>query len=237
VTAMRMHYPRGPVILITAYGSEDLAIQALEHGAASYVPKSQLAGRLHDVVDQVLALVRAERSYELLGKSMDYVEFRFALDNDPQATSPVVELLQQLAGSLGICDPGTQLRLGMALEEGIRTCIFRGNLEMRDGELLEYTGHDDQSARWLAQRRGESRFHGRKLRLSARLNPDQAELILEHDGPPLVLTVPAAETVSAGLEAPNDRCVILMQAFMDQVEFSADGRQIRLIKRRERASE
>jgi CheY-like chemotaxis protein len=234
VTAMRVHYPKVPVILITAYGSEELAIQALEQGAASYVPKSQLAGRLHEVVDQVLAMARAERSYERLGSSMDYVEFRFTLDNDPESATPVVELLQQLAGSLALCDAGTQLRLGMALEEAIRTCIFRGNLEMRDGELLEYTGRDDDSARWLAQRRGEERFRARRLRLTALINHAQAEVVLEHDGPPLALTLPAAEKVSAGLEAPSDRCVILMQAFMDQVEFSADGRQIRLIKRREK---
>ncbi|MFN0021254.1 MAG: response regulator [Pirellulaceae bacterium] len=234
VTAMRLHYPRVPVILITAHGSEELAIQALEHGAASYVPKSQLAGRLHDVVDQVLALVRAERSYELLGSCMDYVEFRFTLDNDPETTSPVVELLQQLAGSMGICGPGTQLRLGMALEEAIRACMLRGNLEMRDGELLEYTGHDDESALWLARRSASERCRGRKLRLSARLSPQQAEMELEHDGPPLALHLPAAETVSAGLEAPSDRSVILMQAFMDEVEFSGDGRRIRLVKRQEK---
>ena len=233
VTAMRVHYPRVPVILITAYGSEELAIQALEHGASSYVPKSQLAARLHDAVDQVLALVRAERSYERLGAAIDLVEFRFTLDNDPEATSPVVELLQQLAGSMGICDAGTQLRLGMALEEAVRTCIFRGNLEMRDGELLEYTRHDDESAAWLGKRRDEERFRGRKLHLIARLSPEQAELTLEHDGAPLGLKLPAAETVSAGLEAPSDRCVILMQAFMDEVHFSADGRRIRLVKRKE----
>jgi CheY-like chemotaxis protein len=233
VTAMRVHYSRIPVILITAYGSEELAIQALEHGAASYVPKSQLVDRLHDAVDQVLTLVRAERSYERLGASMDLVEFRFSLDNDPEAAGPAVELLQQLAGSMAICDPGTQLRLGMALEEGIRTCMFRGNLEMRDGELLEYTGRDDDSARWLAQRRGEERFRGRKLRLTARLSPEKAEFDLEHDGPPLALTAPAAETVSAGLEAPSDRCVILMQAFMDEVRFAANGRRIELVKRKD----
>lgn len=233
VTVMRVHYPRVPVILTTAYGSEELAIKALEHGAASYVPKSQLAGRLLEVAEQVLALVRAERSYELLSTSMDYVEFRLTLDNDPEATVPVIELLQQLAGSMAICDAGTQLRLGMALEEAIRTCMFRGNLEMVDAELLQYTGRDDEAARWLAQRRGDERFRGRKLRLVARLTPDRAELELEHDGPPLALHLPATETMSAGLEAPSDRCTILMQAFMDEVEFGPGGRKIRLVKNKD----
>jgi len=35
VTAMREHYPGVPVILITAYGSETLATEALKRGASS----------------------------------------------------------------------------------------------------------------------------------------------------------------------------------------------------------
>src|SRR5688500_5446588 len=42
VRHVRDHGPHVPVILITAHGSEDLAIEALHAGAASYVPKSEL---------------------------------------------------------------------------------------------------------------------------------------------------------------------------------------------------
>ena len=42
VGAIRTDYPLVPVILITAYGSEMLAVEALRQGAAGYVPKSQL---------------------------------------------------------------------------------------------------------------------------------------------------------------------------------------------------
>ena len=40
VGAIRHQYPLVPVILMTAHGSEEIAIAALEQGAASYVPKS-----------------------------------------------------------------------------------------------------------------------------------------------------------------------------------------------------
>src|SRR5262249_51241466 len=39
VEAIRSQHPLIPVILMTAHGSEDIAIQALRKGAASYVPK------------------------------------------------------------------------------------------------------------------------------------------------------------------------------------------------------
>ena len=43
VEEIRIHYPTVPVILMTAHGSEEIAIQALRVGAASYVPKRNLA--------------------------------------------------------------------------------------------------------------------------------------------------------------------------------------------------
>src|SRR3954470_9769296 len=39
VEQVRSKYPAVPVILMTAFGSEEIAIQALRKGAASYVPK------------------------------------------------------------------------------------------------------------------------------------------------------------------------------------------------------
>src|SRR5262245_8408038 len=54
VRQIRDHGPHVPVILITAHGSEELALQALHEGAASYVPKSELAQALQQVVEEVL---------------------------------------------------------------------------------------------------------------------------------------------------------------------------------------
>ena len=50
VQAIRSKYPGMPVILMTAHGSEDIAIQALQKGAASYVPKKSLARDLAETL-------------------------------------------------------------------------------------------------------------------------------------------------------------------------------------------
>src|SRR5262245_45002032 len=60
-STVRVKYPRIPVVLVTAHGSELLAIQALEQGATSYVTKSHLCLKLLDTVDHVLELARASR--------------------------------------------------------------------------------------------------------------------------------------------------------------------------------
>src|SRR5207245_2164052 len=55
VQQVRADFSAIPVILMTAYGSEEVALQALQQGAANYVPKKNLAKDLLDTVESVLA--------------------------------------------------------------------------------------------------------------------------------------------------------------------------------------
>src|SRR5690606_21001897 len=59
--------PYLPVILMTSMGSEEVAVQALERGASSYVPKRKLAQDLMRIVQQVLeASVQQHHRVQLL---------------------------------------------------------------------------------------------------------------------------------------------------------------------------
>ena len=49
VEAVRADYPLTPVILMTALGSEEIAVRALEKGAASYVTKRRLQQDLLEI--------------------------------------------------------------------------------------------------------------------------------------------------------------------------------------------
>ena len=55
VTSVRRHYPHVPIILMTARGGEDMAVQALQQGTASYVPKKSLPQDIASTLEQVLA--------------------------------------------------------------------------------------------------------------------------------------------------------------------------------------
>jgi CheY-like chemotaxis protein len=231
VTATRIHFPRVPVVLITAYGSEELAVRALEQGAASYVPKSQLAANLLGVVDQVLELARGDRGYEALAQAMDYAEFRFHADNDFATTDRLVELIQQLAGSIGVCDSGGQVRLGMALEEAFHMAILRGNLELSPEALLAAGGRGEQGREWLDKRRQERPFSERRIRIHIKIEPSEAQIEIAHEGPPLHLSEPPDVSENPALEDPSDRSLILMRAFLDEVNFDPSGQSMTLVKR------
>jgi len=128
VTAMREHYPDVPVILITAYGSETLASEALRRGASSYVPKSQLADRLLGTMEEVLALVRADRTYERLISCLTRTEFTFFLENDAALIDPMVDLVQQMVAGMEVADFTGRLRIGVALKEALLNALFHGSL-------------------------------------------------------------------------------------------------------------
>ena len=88
VRSMRTHHVSVPVILMTAFGSESLAVDALRQGAASYVPKSQIGERLLDTLAEVLTMARADRGHERLISCLAKTEFNFVLDNDPALIDP-----------------------------------------------------------------------------------------------------------------------------------------------------
>src|SRR6202008_3824555 len=73
VEAVRARFPEVPVILMTAHGSEELAVNALQRGAASYVPKRSLAHDLVSTVGAVLELAKARRASLRVYESLDRI--------------------------------------------------------------------------------------------------------------------------------------------------------------------
>jgi CheY-like chemotaxis protein len=93
-----------PVVLITAAGSEELASQALQRGAAGYVPKARCDELLNETLDHVLELTRTESSFERILECATLTQFEFAFENDFALIAPLIELAQRMTIGLGICD-------------------------------------------------------------------------------------------------------------------------------------
>ena len=137
VSNIRVDYPHIPVILITGHGNETLAVEALEKGATSYVPKQLLAAKLQETVEQVLAVAKADRSYSRLISCLKTTQYSFELDNDPALIPPLVDLLQQILAGMRCCDATGRMHAGIALEEALLNAVLAGNLEMERDQVLE----------------------------------------------------------------------------------------------------
>src|SRR5436190_20381976 len=94
VEAIRRDYPAVPVILMTAHGSEEVAVTALQQGAASYVPKRNLARDLPPTVASVLKVTQTCRNQHQVLECLAEIDFHFVLTNDHEPLQALIGYLQ-----------------------------------------------------------------------------------------------------------------------------------------------
>lgn len=235
VKAVRTHYPDLPVILMTAHGSEALAIEALEQGAASYVPKSRLADKLPNTVVEVLALARVDRSSEQLLSCLTRTEFSFSLDNDAALIDPLVDLVQKMVAGMQLCDFTGRLQIGVALKEALLNALFHGNLEITQEQMEEVESEllQEKDRSLVEQRRSEAPYRDRRIAVDVRITANAARIVIRDEGPGFdVASIPDPGDV-ATLEGEHGRGLSLMQTFMDELTFNEMGNEVTLLKRRD----
>jgi len=228
VAAARINFPEVPVILITAYGSELLATEALEQGAASYVPKSRLAEKLSETAEEVLSLATAERSYNQLIHCLNATEFDFSMESNPALIEALVNLVQEMVLGTGFCDRSGRLQVGVALKEALANALYRGNLQL-SGPLPAPT---DGS---VEQRREEPPYRDRKVHVNVKLRRDEVRFVVRDEGPGFdVAALPEADDPSA-VVAEHGRGLSLMRSFMDELRYNDAGNEVTMVKRRQDA--
>ena len=180
VSTVREKYPRVPVILMTSQGSEEIAFQALQLGAASYVPKTFLHDNLRDTVHKVLQASINESYYQKAMECLARSERLFSLPNDPSLFTPLIVHFQEECVALGICNHADRVRLGVGLGEALANAMFHGNLEF-SSSLREA---DADAYHHLAEtRRRESPYQDRRIEIEVRLARGKAVFVIRDEGP------------------------------------------------------
>ncbi|MCH7728129.1 MAG: response regulator [Planctomycetes bacterium] len=237
----RVHSTRShiPIILITAFGNELLAAEALRKGAASYVPKSALKEWLLATVQEVLELSRAERGQAREFRWMRKAKFEFELGLDPKNIPPLVDLIQQAITGVGACDSANRLRVAVALEEALLNALYHGNLEI-SSEALENASAgllQTGSVPLADERRSQSPYCDRKISLTAEISSEECRFVVSDEGPGFDReSLPDPSDLGA-LECKAGRGILLMEAFMDEVTFPDSGSSVVMIKRWSASSE
>jgi CheY-like chemotaxis protein len=231
VQEIRSKYPLVPVILMTAHGSEEIAIQALQKGAASYVPKRNLAQDLAETVESVLAAARGSRNQQRLIECLAKTEAQFILDNDPALIPPLLGYLQDNLSRLKICDEIGRIRVSVALQEALTNAIQHGNLEV-SSVLRE---KDDRAYYALAEeRRRKPPYSARRIYVTMRESSVEAVYTVRDEGPGFDPSQLPDPTDPSNLERVSGRGLLLIRTFMDEVYHNEKGNEITMIKRRDR---
>lgn len=233
VAVIRKAYPVVPVVLMTARGSEELALQALRAGAASYVPKRLLNTELLETIRQVYSAANEDRGRIRLMRRMIEQQVQFTIENDHELIGSLVQYLKDGAAAMGICDDGERVRTGVALQEALTNACLHGNLEV-DSALREV---DHKQYYNLAKTRMNSApYSQRRIHVTARYSLDCAEFCIRDEGPGFNRSALPDPTDPTNIERPCGRGLLLMQTFMDEVRYNAVGNEVTMIKRRKAPS-
>ncbi len=235
VGQIRARYPLVPVILMTGQGSEDIAVQALEQGASSYVPKKNLNRDLLDTVENVLAVARADRRTDRLMDCLRFNEAHFVLENDPSLIPPLVDLLQEQITRLKLCDETGRIRVGIALEESLLNALYHGNLELKSEELRDASSEllEQGAPSLVERRRREEPYCRRRIHVQAKIAPDEAVFTIRDEGGGFDANSMPDPADPASLERASGRGLVLIRTFMDRVRFNDEGNEVTLVKYRE----
>lgn len=227
--AVRTRYPSLPVVIVTSRGSEQLAVEALQNGAASYLPKNNLQTDLERVLSSVLSVSSRDREQSRLLSHLTRGEFEFSLPNDRALLFGVIRFLQDAAGQLGILEESEWTRLGIALEESLANAMIHGNLEV-SSKLRE--GDDGAYDKLIALRKEKPPYRDRRVTLTARFLSEEIEFAIRDQGPGFDPKSIPDPTDPENLCRPHGRGLFMIHQFMDEVRHNDSGNEITMIKRR-----
>ncbi len=232
VKTVHRQYPTIPMILMTAFGSEDIAVEALLVGAADYVPKSRLALDLAESVKNVLALKVQDRPHQRLAHCLRYDELRYELDNDILLIPPIVEQFQHLAMDVGLIDQTSVMQFSRSVMEALRNAICHGNLELPFDHIKSADRRAAAAMEFMAGRQREAPYRDRRVHVHAVFSQDEAKITVRDEGPGFdVASLPDVQADPKYLCEGEGRGLVLIRMFMDEVSFSPSGNEITLIKR------
>jgi CheY-like chemotaxis protein len=228
VKAMRDDYPQVPVVLMTAFGSEDIAMQALRAGASHYIPKRSLATELPATLRRVMDVAALNKRRSRAIKHLQAREARFEFGNDPDFVDPLIELLLEDLIAMDACDSTARIQIGVALLEALTNALYHGNLEV-SSELRQ---QDDRLFHDLAeQRRNLAPYSDRHIEVRARVNRHEACFTIQDEGPGFDTSLVDRPLEPEDLLRIGGRGLLVIRAYMDEVRFNAAGNRITIVKK------
>jgi CheY-like chemotaxis protein len=229
VQRVRADHPEISVILMTAFGSEEVAMQTLRAGAANYIPKRDLARDLPSTLRRVLTVACLTRERGRILRCLVRRESAFRLDCDPALIAALLKLIQEELDGLDLGDPTGRVQITIALQEALTNAYYHGNLELSsDLRQQDEPVFDDLAER----RRAQEPYCSRHIRVQVQLDRDAARFVVADDGPGFDTALFDRPVQPEDLMRIGGRGLLLIRTFMDQVSFNSAGNQITMVKYR-----
>jgi CheY-like chemotaxis protein len=230
VEVLREEFPSVPVVLMTAYGSEEAAYQGLQKGASGYVPKKDLRTGLPRTLKALFELAHAGKLEARVLGCLVEASSTYVLDNDPSLILPVARNLAGAYRDLAAGDESDFFQVSVALYEALANAIYHGNLEL-DSVLRQGLSSSDFH-RLAEARRRDAPYRDRRVHLTFGVTREQATFVVRDQGPGFDPSATADPLDRSNLDKATGRGLFLIRNFMDEVRHNESGNEITLVKRR-----
>lgn len=233
IKMMQCDFPQIPAVLVTGQGSERLAAEALRNGATAYVPKSMVEDMLLGTVEDVLGVLRTDRSYAELIECTVENRLVFELPNKMSVLTTAIDLTMQLAAGMQLLSGSDRFRVWTALQHAATNAVYRGNLELTREQWQQSSSdeeHDIALPAIVSQRMESAPYKDRKIHYDARLMRDLIRIAIRDEGRGFDTSHFSSDSSSEALSSDSGRGLVLIRNFMDKVTFNAKGNEIIMIK-------
>jgi len=230
IRAIRRFRPHLPAIAMTAYGSEETAVEALRAGASNYLRKPFKTQEFLSVVRKCIELAQARRGKATALAHLKESTKVFELPARLEVVRTVIPHLTDGLSDLGIVEAQDLMNLEVALEEALSNAVIHGSLLLSE-ENAKWKQDRESFEKAYAARRSDPRFSSKTITVSVRLTSQEVVFNVEDRGPgfdPNALPPPEGMTSIQGVQG---RGLMLVRLFMDDVAHENGGRRIKMVKR------
>jgi hypothetical protein len=225
-------FPTLPSVVVTARGSENLAVDALALGAANFVPKNSLRKLLLHVVRQTLRMAETDLIYHRFSGQLHRPEFSFTITNHITSIEPAVLFIVQAMAAAARMNTTHRVRVGTAVASAIFNAICYGNLEIKDEDTVvgRLLSGDESGQTDLMSRADAAPYCDRKVQVKVSVGDGDTRVLVSHDGPGRLTRLTPAPGTPESFELEQCRGLMLMTSFMDDIIFHSDYSEVVMVK-------
>lgn len=228
-----------PSVVVTARGSEALAVDALALGAANFVPKNSLSTLLNHVVARTIEMSTVDRLYASFSGQLLQPEFSLTLSSQMTSIQPATLFVIQALAAAGRMNATQRIRIGTAIASAIFNAICYGNLEIGDDDtsIARMLAGDQSGEAELNERADQEPYCDRTVELKVSVADDDTRILVSHDGPGRMTRMRPAPGTPESFELEQCRGLMLMTSFMDDVVFHNQYSEVIMVKQHHNTSD
>ena len=229
---LRKRNPDIPVVILTGYGKKEDVIHALRLGASNFLMKPQEMEMVHTIAGKILRMKHKERLEQRIFDFFLEEQQSYLIPCDLKFTLPLIDLVTEKVGRVGICNLMELMNVRLALDEALVNSIVHGSLEipsLAKGNTLEGLVHFNEIVK---ERSRIPPYCNRKVKVAMHLTSDYDIFSIEDEGPGFNWRQVPQNFEDTDLMENHGRGLILIRAFMSSMEFNEKGNQITMLKLR-----